>query len=87
MGHLREFGSPQLLFGAEDRVGDPFRRLSVSLLDQVRIDVLRGAHLGMSKALGDAYRVSAGEVQNRGHAVAELVGVDVGQDRISSQSG
>ena len=61
LGQLQNFGSPQLLFRAENSVRYALCRLGVGLFDQVGIDILCGAHLSVSKPFGNAHRVCAGE--------------------------
>ena len=61
LGQLQNFGSPQLLFRAENSVRYALCRLGIRLFNQVGIDILGGAHLSVSKPFGNAHRVCAGE--------------------------
>ena len=79
LGHLRVFGSSNMLFRPENSIRNPLCRLGISLLNQVGIDVLGGAYLGVSQSFGDADGICTREIKDRGHAVAELVCVNMGE--------
>ena len=62
---------------SENSVRNPFCRLGVSLLNQMRVDILRGTDLCVSQTFGNTDRICTGEIQHRCHTVAELVRVDM----------
>ena len=64
---------------SEDCIRNSFCTLSISLANQMRIHILRGRHLSVTKSFGNTDRVCTGEVQNGCHGVTELVCVNVRQ--------
>ena len=63
----------------EQYIRNTLRCLGLVLFDDVAVKIFRGVHAGMAQLLRYRYNVRTVCQKDRGHSVAESVGIDMGQ--------